>query len=299
MARPVPYLFCRYQLLQGKQALSGAEQIALLREIRGVMVPYRQADPDEADADTFSMKPGQFTIDGQHTGITWCVGYYLHQREEAEYNKDDDEIIEAYVETGGIRFTKFVAVPHLGVLAVADRTSETALGATAGISRFRSVVRHKNGAKAIVQLAATSEEVGRALKRWSVDQVSFVLRPFNPTARRLGRQLHALMIANGIGRFRGVAQPASPGEHLHDPGKGLVGEAVGLTQEGYGQIAVKGRTPEGHEASLGKPGFSRDKEENRKRQGKPRSLKIYFELEGSERQNNIMIAKALIEFYGP
>jgi hypothetical protein len=237
MARPVPYLFCRYEILRRKQALSGTEQIELLRDLRGVLFPYRKYDPEEADADTFAMKPGQFTIDDTYTGATWCVGYYLHQREEAEYDKDDDEIVEAYRKTDGIRFTKFVAVPQLGVLAVADRISETSLGGMAGISRFKSVMRHQKGIKAIVRLAATSADVSQALDQWSVEQVSFVLRPFNPTPKRLGRQLHELMVANRAARFTGVVKP-SAGDYLHDPDKGIVGEAVGLSNEGYGQITA-------------------------------------------------------------
>ena len=38
------------------------------------MVPYRKAEPSEDDADTFAMKPGQFTIDKDTSGLTWCVG---------------------------------------------------------------------------------------------------------------------------------------------------------------------------------------------------------------------------------
>ena len=161
------------------------------------------------------MKPGQFTVDDKTSALTWCVGYHLHQREEAEYDTDLDDILESYVETNGIRFTKFVAIPHLGVLAVADRISDTSLGGMAGVSRFKSVMRSVKGAKAVVQLAATSQDVDQALSTWSVEQFSFSLRPFNPTPKRMGKKLHDLFITNGIGQMRGVALPTT-GEYIHD-----------------------------------------------------------------------------------
>ena len=184
-----------------------------------------------------------------------------------------------------------------GALAVADRISDTSLGGMAGVSRFKSVVRSVRGAKAVVQLAASSEDVDQALSTWSVEQFSFSLRPFNPTPKRLGSKLHDLIVANGIGQMRGVALPTA-GEYIHDADDGFVGEAVGLSEAGYGQISVKGRTSEGREAALGKPVFSTNREENQERQQKPRSLKVYFDLEGKERIDNISIAKALIDFYG-
>jgi hypothetical protein len=112
----------------------------------------------------------------------------------------------------------------------------------------------------------------------------------------MGQLLHDLFVANDIGKMRGMAQP-SHGHYIHNPTEGFVGEAVGLTSQGYGQITIKGKTPEGHEASFGKPVFSESRDENAKRQERPRSLRVYFETDGNEEQLNAAVAKSLVDFY--
>lgn len=78
---------------------------------------------------------------------------------------------------------------------------------------------------------------------------------------------------------------------------GYIAETLGLAQRGYGQIGVKGYTPDGHEAAYGKPKFSVDKQENEKQKNKPQSLKVYIDPQETEDETIGEVAKALLGFY--
>jgi hypothetical protein len=297
MPRPIPFLFCRYTVSRNGRPLGASEQLDLLNTIKGQVVAYRKIDPSEEDRNTFAMKPSTFNI-GSRQALVWYVGYYVGIRSEASYNQTDDDIIERLVATTGIKFTKFVGVPLLGVVAVQDQAGDIHLSGSSGISRFKAVARSSPGVSVEIELAASNQDVMNALNVWSIEQFTFNLRPFNPTARRMGRLLHELFIANDIGKMRGVAQP-SHGHYIQNPSEGFVGEAVGLVSAGYGQMSLKGRTPRGQEASFGKPTFSELREENARRQEKPRSLRVYFEAPESEDDLNNQIAQSLVDFYAP
>jgi hypothetical protein len=296
MARAVPYLFCRYVFTMRKKALSAEEQLSLLQELKGVAVVYRKRDPGPDDADTFAMKPVKFVTSGR-TALTWCVGYYVKQRVEVEYDQKADDIVETMVDTDGIKFTRFIAVPSLGVMAVRDQVGDTHLGGIAGISRLKAVVRSRKGVKIVIDPAATAQDVEAAIANWSLEQFSFSVRPFNPTPKRLGAQLDKLMNENKIKQLRGVALPEK-GEYMRGADDGFLEEAVGLSNEGYGQVSVKGITPDGLKAVIAKPHFSQDKEENKKRQARPRSLKVYVDAAVNEDKEARAVVKALLAFYG-
>lgn len=72
----------------------------------------------------------------------------------------------------------------------------------------------------------------------------------------MGRILDKLFTANDIGKLRGVAQP-SYGHYIHNPSEGFVGEAVGLTSAGYGQITLKGEDAKWTASILWQAGIQR------------------------------------------
>lgn len=297
MPKEAPYIFCRYEFIRKKSALTEKDQIDLLNNLRGVPVAYRNRAPGKNDYDTFEMSPRHLTFEDVGA-LSWCVGYNIRTRREAQYNAARDEIDEHFAKANGIKYTRFVAVPALGVLAVNDQHTDTHLGGMPGISRFKSVVRSIKGTRVRIELAGTSEDILRAFRSWKVEQFLFSVRPFNPTRRRLGAKLHDLMIKNGVGQLSGVAKPTA-GHKILAPEDGIVGEAMGLSERGYGQVAVKGRTQQGREAAIGKPHFSPEKEKNMSRQAKPRLIKVYIDESGaSERKRIGEVVKALVEFYG-
>jgi len=105
------------------------------------------------------------------------------------------------------------------------------------------------------------------------------------------------MIKNNVFQLSGTARP-SGGKEIEAPQKGIIGEAIGLADHGYGQVALKAVTKKGREAVIGKPHFSPEKEKNKKRQAAPRLIKVYVGRSRSNRKHIEEVVKALVEFYG-
>lgn len=296
MSRTIPYLFCRYQMTIHDEPLTGDEQLELLTDLRGRMVAHRKANPSPLDEDTFIMKPKQKAYEGQYV-LTWHVAQHVNMRQRTKYDRDNDDVVDEAVETDEVRHTKIIALPTFGVLAVDDRLSERSLGGKSAISRFKSVFSTVSGGQARVEFAGTSTDLSRALETWALDKFTFSVRPFNPTIRKPGAQLHEMMIADGIGEMRAIAKPKK-GESMRDSHEGLITEAVGLTEHGYGQVALSGRTPGGRTATFGGVKFDQDKERNKKEQAKSRPLKIQIDEMSTVEEEEAEIVKALLEFFG-
>lgn len=296
MSRTIPFLFCRYQLTVRDDALTAEEQLDALCQLRGQMVAHRKANPTPLDEDTFIMKPKNKVYESQYV-LTWHVAQHLNMRQRSKYDRDNDEVVDEAVETDEIRHTKIVALPTFGVLAVDDRLSDRSLGGKSAIGRFKSVFAAFPGGQARVDFAGTSTDLSRALETWSLDRFTFSVRPFNPTVRKPGDQLHEMMIADGIGEMRAIAKPKK-GESMYDSHEGLITEAVGLTENGYGQVSLSGTTPSGRFATFGSPKFDQDKEKNKREQAKSRPLKVQINEMATVEEEEAEVVKALLEFFG-
>jgi hypothetical protein len=296
MARPTPYLFCRYEISKDEDALSGKEQLALFEKMRGKSIAYRVRDPSSDDETTFLMRPRQRKFQ-DYLVLTWRVADQLNYRERTRYDTGKDEEFEEYEETDEIRRTAFVALPELGVMAVDDKISERSLGARSAIGRFIELCAQLGRADARVIFAGTSKDVQKALDTWELDKFSFTVRRFNPTIRKPGEKLHELMDSDDIAVMRGVALPAAD-KKMKDSHEGLIAETKGLADAGYGQIGASGVTPDGFHASLSKPKFDMDKQKNKERQGENRSLKVYIPSHETISKEEEAVVKALLELYG-
>ncbi len=275
MSRPAPFAFCRYELAINDAPLTTTEQLEALVVLRGRLFAYRKSNPMPVDENTFLMRPRRKTI-SDRTILTWEVAEQQSVRERTRYDKDRDETWEEAIETDEIRHTKFIGIPQLGVVAVDDRISEKNLGARSAVGRFKAIFETLPMADARVTFAGTPNDLQRALDTWDLDKFSFAVRPFNPTPRAPGEELHDLMIRDGIGQVRGFAMASS--EHkMRDSREGLIAEAKGLSDAGYGQIAATGTTPSGLRASFNKPPLSEDKQKNLERQAQARTLKVYID----------------------
>jgi hypothetical protein len=297
MARPTAYLFCRYLISDDEDPITPDEEWKLLQEIKGQVIAYRVREPNPDDFDTYLMKPRRKQIAG-NTVHTWAVAQDIKYRERSRYDRKTDEVTDDQVETEEIRHTKFIAIPRLQVFAVDDSFSERTLGAKSAVSRFAAIVEQLVPESDVrVNFAGTSADAQRALETWKLDQFSFTVRPFNPTPRKLGEQIHELMIKDHVGTLRAVATPIE-GEDMKDSHQGLISEAKGLTEAGYGQYGASGTTPDGLKASLSKPKFTMDKEKNKQAQAQNRTLKVYILKGHSNEEDEAAIVKALLDLYG-
>ena len=299
MARAAAYVFCRYQILnQNEKPLSAREEFEMFEEVIGRPIAYRVRDPQPDDYDTFLMKAREKRI-LSYTVHTWEIGQDIKFREATKYDKKKDETKNEVVETDEIRSTKFLGIPNLGVFAVEDTVSERSLGARSAVGRFTSVIETlKKDFDVRVTFAGTPQDAQRALDTWTLDQFTFTVRPFNPTPKKLGEQLHDFMVADKMGSLRAVALP-DDAHDMRDSHKGLISEVKGLSDAGYGQYGAAGKTPDGLRASISKPKFELDKTKNMEHQAENRTLKIYIERGETLNQEEAAIVKALLDLYGP
>jgi len=219
MARSAAYVFCRYQILdQNEQPLSVKEELDLFEEVKGKPIAYRVREPKPEDFDTYLMKVRQKKI-SSYAVHTWEIAQDIRFREATRYDKRKDETKDETVETNEIRHTKFLGIPNLGVFAVEDAISERSLGARSAIGRFTQIIEiQRKDFEVRVTLAGTPADAQRALDTWTLDQFTFTVRPFNPTPKKLGEQLHEYMVSDGIGSLRAVAKPGEAHD-MHDSHK--------------------------------------------------------------------------------
>jgi hypothetical protein len=269
----------------------------MLDEIKGQPIAYRIRDPKPDDSDTFLMRPRRKQIAG-YTVHTWVVAQDIRFRERSRYDKRNDDVADDMVPTEEIKHTKFIAIPRLGVFAVDDSLSERTLGAKSAVSRFVAIIEQLvPDSEVQVNFAGTPDDAQKALETWKLDQFSFTVRPFNPTPRKLGQQIHELMIKDHVGTLRAIATPVE-GHDMKDSHHGLISEAKGLTEAGYGQYGATGTTPDGLKASLSKPKFTMDKEKNKLAQAQNRTLKVYIPKGNNIEEEEAAIVKALLDLYG-
>jgi hypothetical protein len=297
MARPTAYLFCRYMILDDEDPITPDDEWEILSKIKGDPIAYRVREPKPDDYDTFLMRPRRKRVSGEAIH-TWVVAQDIRFRQRSRHDKTSDEITEEMVETEEIKHTKFVAIPRLGVFAVDDSVSERTLGAKSAVSRFTAIVEQLvDESEVRVSFAGTPQDAQKALETWKLDNFSFTVRPFNPTPRKLGEQIHELMIADGVGKLQAVATPVD-GTDMRDSHQGIIAEAKGLTEAGYGQYGASGTTPDGLRASISKPKFTMDKEANRRAQAQNRTLKVYIPKGDNVEEDEAAIVKALLDLYG-
>ncbi len=295
MANQIPYLFCRYELLVDEEPLDAKAQLVALKELQGQFYPNGPTAERAGLFDSVVMRPRSFTL-GKRTVLTWSVGQTIGQRVAIKYNKRLDDLDRDRVDDGSLRYSDFVAVPDLGVLAVDDRQGSEYLGGAQAAHRFRSIFRQLNGADASVLPAADYADIQKALKKWTISSFGFTVRPFNPhspsdMATKLADALKARNAARATGRWT-----AEPGEGLKadDEMQGI----LDLTEAGYGQIAIKGETG-GHTAQIKKSTFYEDTNQNLNSLNRPKEMRVMIgDTDMTEKAVFKQVAEVLVKFYG-
>lgn len=275
--------------------LSSAEQFEELQGVKGRSIAYRKRDAGPDDATTFLIRPRQSKIDGYDV-ITWMIADQLTARIKTRYLQHLDDTTEEIDAADEIRATRFIAVPLLGALAIDDRAGDRYLGARSAAGRFKSLMAQVCHVDASIIFAGTAHDVDKALSTWALDHFSFTVRPANPHPPKLGEKLEELLKPDQVGRFRGVAMPFNNAK-MTVSDSGLIAEAKGLSDAGYGQYGASGVTPNGLSASLSSPKFDMVKENNIRRQAENRVLKIHVEQADSLEAETKQVVKALADMY--
>ena len=289
------FLFCRYTIYKDDEELGATAQFTALSELQGTLAPHRQK-ADERKLDTLIMRPRRIKVGGKDV-MTWSVGHILDVRIIAKYDKAKDRLEIEEVNDGSVRYSDFVAVPSLGVLAVDDRSGELHLGGKQALNRFRSVIRMLDGADASIEFEVSAAEARKALKTWTLTKFKFTIQPNNPRpVGRLAQELSDQMKLDGIGRVDGQARPAE-GQRMHMSNSGYIAPRADLVEAGYGQMAITGVTEDGLQAEIKKPPFSPDLAKNEQTQAKPRELRVSVDDDGLSEEDVLKTAaKALIKF---
>ena len=298
MARPRPFLFVRYSVFLDGEKLDGSSQFTFFSEMQGQLAAHGKKAQEDGRFDTLVMRPRKHQR-RDTTFLTWSVGQVIETRVQATYDGRRDRLMLATIDDGGVRYSDFVAIPKLDVLAVDDRaSSELHLGGKQALNRLRSIMR-ADGAQLEVTREVSPDEVSKALETWDLQKYSFTVRPNNPRpVGKLAKRLSEQMKADGIGQYAGVAKPVD-GQSMQKSNEGLIEATSELVEAGYGQQAMSGNTPNGIRAEIKKPRFDQDPERNDKAREKDRELRVFIESEDEDEEEIMKTTfDTLKEIYG-
>jgi len=297
MSTRIPFLFCRYQLSVDDEVLDEKGQLEALKELQGKYYPHTKKAAESGLFDSVIMRPRNFQVAG-NSALSWSVGQQIGQRVRARYDGGADKLLLEAQPDDSIKYSDFVAIPSLRVLAVDDRTGDRHLGGRGATNRFKSVFRQLDGADCDIVLATDRADVDRALDKWDVHSFMFTVRPPNPhPPSEPGRILAERMKARGIGRATGKWESEADGSIKPKADDEMTG-IIDLAEAGYGQIGLKGEV-DGHDAQIKKPQYYHDPKHNIRAQDRPREMRVFIESDDDKDEAVFdAAAKALVNFYG-
>ncbi len=85
MPRPVPYVFCRYQMTVDEAVLDKWGQASALESIKGQLFAHGSKAMRDGIYDILVMRPKKRTVSGEDI-ITWSVGHKPGMRRKTEYH---------------------------------------------------------------------------------------------------------------------------------------------------------------------------------------------------------------------
>lgn len=243
MARPRPFLLCRYQLLVDDEPLNARAQLQALAELQGKYFAVSAAAERQRRRDSAIFRARSLVVNHEQA-IAWSVGRRVGTRVTVQPDADGSTLELREVPDQGVHYSDFAAIPRLGVMAVDDRSGDPHLGGKPAIIRFQAIFEHLEGGSATIHLTTTNADVQRALGQWQLTEFSFVVRPANPhPPGDLSRALSEEYQKDGIGRERGTFRPLA-GERMRPSEDGPIAAVKELAEDGYGQYSFKGVTPD-------------------------------------------------------
>jgi hypothetical protein len=296
MARPIPYLFCRYSMHVDDDLLDANATFEALNELQGQFLPHGATAERNNILSVVVMQPKRQTVGGEDV-VTWAIGHRPGHRTVVGYDSQNQQIQSQIEADGHIVHTQIIAIPRLGALAVNDRVNDLYMGAKPALSRTRSALRKVPGG-AFAFWFLQPGDVANIIGALDLLEYAYTVRRINPTPPSvLSAAFDASMAQEGIGIIRGSAKPL-PGETM-TANDGIIQATVDLSGAGYGVTGFKGVTDSGHLAQIRKPPFSLDKKENLRQQEKEQPLRVIFETEGDEADILAGVVAELVRFYTP
>ena len=296
MARNTPFVFCRYRIFIGEQSLNVQGQSQFLQEVQGNEMPYGRRRDDRPQSSALVMMPSQFEANGEIC-LTWSVGIRAGVRVQNSYDSSAMEITEALINDPHIDFTRILALPRHGVMAIEDRSSGGHISAKQAISAFRTVVFHAHPGEGSFEIShGNPQDIKRWLDEWDLKEYSYTISPLNPiSASDLAEKRSDAMKQENIARDLGKVQP--PEGQSMQPAGGIIEETNELVEVGYGQRGFRGRTTDGHLAHVQKPKFFDDQHKNLEEQLKQQFVRVLFGTDDFDQPLDHQIVSALRSFY--
>jgi hypothetical protein len=289
------YTFYRYVFLDAEdEELAADEQRVLIDGVVGTEVPHRKSDPTPNEFDTFIMRPSFDPVHGEPV-VAFDVAHTKKLRVEHRYDPDRDDIEMTEVRADDTVWTHAILIPRLGIAALRDGSGDK-LSSDSGVSRIKSIVRFCRGGDFVYTKTASTADVRRAAKILGLTEFRFQVRPFNPHPKVLGEKLHELMKVNDVQQLNATAKPSFDHTMNANDG-GVLAEAIGLADEGYGAYGFKGVTENGVRVTYAKQPFKESREEALRQQSRPAKMKIIVPDDDEEMTEDEYIVKTVLDLY--
>jgi len=289
------YAVFKYQIQDGGEEINSDEHYAAFTEMKGKQAPYRIRDPETHDFKNFIFDLQEFEAEGTKY-FSFGVGYQISERPEQQYDPDTEKVRLVMRDANDMRYTRGVFVPSLGASAFRDG-SGTFLAAAGGIGRVKAIFDTHSELDFLHELTASKADVSSAIKNLKLVEMKFTVRPFNPHPSNPGIELDKLLRTANVGKLTATAKPFEGGSMNPQEG-GLVSEAQGLVDKGYGQSGLTANTSDGATVKYKPKPFSGDKEKDQSADEKPRLLHITVERDdGDDLTEEKRIVRALVEIF--
>jgi len=295
LARPVSYVFCRYEIEVDDASLEASAEFVLISENQGSEHSHGR-DREGVQPQTLCTDPVKMNVDGIRAH-SFEIGFKPGVRLRQEYDESTKRKVQSLERDTHTKFGHIVTVPELGAMAVRDWATDDTLAAAQTLSAVKSLVRSISDGNGQISISHADEgDVDRAFERWNVHEYSFTARPLNPTGGDLAKMRTAMYQSENVWQETARLK-APPGGNLKKEDV-TIGQVEELHEGGYAQRGFKGQTEDGHAASMVKPAFSQDKSKNLKmRTSRPNFLRVSFDREDKSDDVSLDVVRALVRFY--
>lgn len=246
----IPYVFYSYSLSheQTDEEVHPSKHYGILKSAHRVEIAYRVQDPSEADKDTMLVVLKSRAIQSGQV-LSFYISKRISERKVSVYHKRADEFVEDFEKTADYSRALVVMIPRLQKMAIQDQGGEHKIPASSAISRLSKIVAiaSEYQYRLYYEFAASTEDVRRAFKAWSMEEISFSARPFNPHPSTPGDTLSDLMSDNNSTASGKIKARDVKLEHATS---GLIAEVLGLSAKGYAEIGGRGTTDRGFHAHI-------------------------------------------------